>query len=88
MMAIPIDNRAFFLSMRTPQQKYNPFPMLVYRRNYIIRKGFPTESRMRMGFTGFYGEHRIYSSTPCFAQLSKKPCCGRSNSLNSLCSSL
>ncbi len=41
MVALWINNRAFLLGVRAPQQEDDPFAVLVNQAYHFIRKGFP-----------------------------------------------
>ena len=58
-MAAAVDKRTFFLRMAAPQQKHQPFTLLVEHRNHAVGKGFPAQRGVRMRLPGTHCEHGI-----------------------------
>lgn len=59
MVTLRINNRAFLLCVRTPEQENHAFPMLVNQADDFIGKCFPSKAGVRMCLTGANGEYGV-----------------------------
>lgn len=59
MVTLRINNRAFLLCVRTPEQENHAFPMLVNQADDFIGKCFPPKAGVRMCLTGADGEYGV-----------------------------
>ncbi len=64
MVALWINNRAFLLGVRAPQQEDDPFAVLVNQAYHFIRKGFPPQAGMRVRWPARTVSTVFSNSTP------------------------